>query len=113
MSFARFRELTFDIFAVMWVENEILPLPVATDPEQERPPYFPITHARLAAYLTLARYHNDTAYAGSGDSVRSRSRCDSPSQAGIQPADRPSFMRHSACLESECLEGERSVIFMA
>ncbi len=95
MSVARSKGLTFDVAITVGVENELFPLPLSTVPEEDRRLlYVAITRARKASYLTMARYRNDgTAYTGSGDSVRSRSRCNFLSQAGIQLRDGDQYVR--------------------
>ena len=95
MTIARSKGLTFDVVAVLGVEQELYPSPLSEDPEEDRRLlYVAITRARLACYLTMARIRHDaTAFSGRGDSIRSRSRCEFLSIAGIRPDDGDQFLR--------------------
>jgi DNA helicase-2/ATP-dependent DNA helicase PcrA len=89
MSVSRSKGLTFDVVAAIGVEEELYPSPLSDDPEEDRRLlYVAITRARYSCYLTMANTRNDgTAFSGRGDSIRSRSRCQFLSVAGIHPTN--------------------------
>ncbi len=87
MTCGRSKGLTFDVVVTLGVEQELFPSPMSSDPNEDRRLlYVATTRARLASYLTMASYRQDaTAYTGSGDAVRSRSRCSFLYDVGISP----------------------------
>jgi superfamily I DNA/RNA helicase len=87
MTCGRSKGLTFDVVVTLGVEQELFPSPMSSDPNEDRRLlYVATTRARLASYLTMASYRQDaTAYTGSGDAVRSRSRCSFLYDVGIPP----------------------------
>lgn len=87
MTCSRSKGLTFDVVVTIGVEQELFPSPMSSDSNEDRRLlYVATTRARLGSYLTMATRRQDaTAYTGSGDAVRSRSRCSFLYDVGISP----------------------------